>query len=163
MGGSAFGSGPTAPLTPRMSPETYRWMRDQCHVTLRELFVYVATPIEGPAKKDHGDIDILVAGERHRFFPRTPENTAPTPTKDLMAAIKEALHAEHAITAPGSRSANLAIPWPAHIEEVHTQHSNSSSEQGSTETDENQTATRKLCVQVDVRICEDIDQLCWVR
>ncbi|KAK0628130.1 hypothetical protein B0T17DRAFT_588340 [Bombardia bombarda] len=68
------------------APRVYHHVRDACHAALRNLFVYVATPIEGPGKKDHGDLDILVA---------------------------TAIHAEHAIIV--GQSANYAIPWPSSL------------------------------------------------
>lgn len=54
MGGNAFDL-----YTPRMRPEAYRTIRDRCQKKLRELFVVVATPIEGPAKADHGDSELI--------------------------------------------------------------------------------------------------------
>lgn len=55
MGGLAFASGPDPVFTPRMSPNVYRAVRDRCQERLREVFVIVATPIEGPAKTSFGD------------------------------------------------------------------------------------------------------------
>ena len=65
MGGNVF----TSLLTPRMSPIVYDQVRRRCSARLRELFTIVVTPIPGPAKKDYGDIDFLVAWEKSVTFP----------------------------------------------------------------------------------------------
>jgi len=94
-----------------MPHHVYRQVRDMCHSALREVFVYVATPIEGPAKKDHGDVDILVCLERRLVFPSTPDDQTPMKPRDLMTIIQDKLGAgKHAIIDPTSTSANFAIP-----------------------------------------------------
>lgn len=145
MGGLAFGTGPNAPYTPRMSPPLYRHLKDRCHAVLRELFVHVASPIEGPVKKDHGDIDVLVSLERRVAFPANPEDAHPRKTPELLALIKESLGATHAIVT--GTSANLAIPWPSEISD-------------GLESDEVE-KDKPRHYQVDVRICDHLDQLCW--
>lgn len=59
MGGLAFASGPDPIVTPRMKPHVYRAVRDQCQEKLRDLFVVVAAPIEGPAKSSFGDSKLV--------------------------------------------------------------------------------------------------------
>lgn len=151
MGGSAFSSLPNPPYTPRMPSAVYQHVKSTCHSALRELFVYVATPIEGPAKKDHGDIDILVALERRLIFPQNPVNdTGSTPPHELVAAIKRLLNAEYAIVPPAGTSANLAIRWPSELDHL------------AVATEDESAGSKLKYVQVDVRICRDVDQLCWV-
>lgn len=144
MGGSAFSFLKNPPFTPRMPPAVYRQVKQSCHAALRELFVYVATPIEGPGKQDHGDIDILVAQEKRCFFPKTASDTIPKSPAELLNEIKLLFAAEYCkITGP---AANLAIRWP-------------SSPSEDAEAEEGQ---KEKFIQVDVRICKDIDQVCWV-
>ncbi|GAB1311193.1 Polymerase nucleotidyl transferase domain-containing protein [Madurella fahalii] len=151
MGGSAFSSLPEAPYTPRMPPPVYQHAKSACHAALRELFVCVATPIEGPAKKDHGDIDILVALERRVIFPQSPvHDRAPTSPHELVADIKHLLKAEYAIVPPAGTSANLAIRWPSELDHL------------AAATGDEGAEPKPKYIQVDVRICRDVDQLCWI-
>ncbi len=144
MGGSAFSSAPNPPYTPRMPPMVYRRVLSHCQVALRELFVCVATPIEGPGKIDYGDIDILVALEKRVVFPATEHDSTPRTPPELLAVVQRTLSAKHAIV-HGS-SANLAIPWPSDMDE----HVMTSGE------------SREKYIQVDINICPDMEQLCWV-
>ena len=150
-----------------MPQAVYAQVRANCHAALRELFVYVATPIEGPAKLDYGDLDVLVAGERRSIFPSKPDDaTTPRTPRELMAAIKAALGAQYAIIDRTNTTANFAIPWPADL------HSNQrasgyvllNSQQPliSAKSEADHPDLRGWYVQVDVRICKDSDCLCWV-
>ncbi|KAL2178626.1 uncharacterized protein P884DRAFT_276528 [Thermothelomyces heterothallicus CBS 202.75] len=135
MGGSAFSSLPDPPYTPRMPPAVYRRALSACNALLSEIFVCVASPIEGPGKKDHGDIDILVALEKRTVFPRTRDDSIPRSPHELMAIIQHQLGAKHAIVHPAGTSAHLTIQWPSDMDQHY--------------------------VQVDVHICPDIDDFCW--
>ncbi|KAL2137049.1 hypothetical protein VTI74DRAFT_9655 [Chaetomium olivicolor] len=158
MGGSAFSSLPEPPFTPRMPTEVYRHVLSACHAALREIFVYVATPIEGPGKKDHGDIDILVALEKRVAFPKTAGDAISRTPHELMAGIKRLLRAEYAIVHPTGSSANLAIPWPANIDHrFSTTNEVAGLDQPAGESGE----PKAKFIQVDVRICPDVDQVCW--
>jgi len=155
MGGGAFGSGADAPFTPRMPPDVYRKVRDDCHAALRKVFTYVATPIEGPGKKDHGDIDVLVAGERRLSFPAEAQDTEPRSLPDLFAAIKGVLRVNHSNTV--GNAGNFAIPWPAESDGL------SAIPTGSADVEANGEETnRPRHIQVDVQICRDFDGLTWV-
>lgn len=154
MGGSAFSLLPKPPYTPRMPHAIYRRVLASCSTALRELFVCVASPIEGPGKKDHGDIDLLVALERRVVFPTSQDNSISRTPHELMAVVQHMLRAKYAIVHPTGSSANLAIPWPSDadvdsvpLDEAATGHGKS---------------TEKY-IQVDIRISPDVDQLCWVR
>ncbi|KAK4192629.1 hypothetical protein QBC35DRAFT_373007 [Podospora australis] len=142
MGGLAFSHFPDPPYTPRMPTRVYERVKTSCHHALRELFVHVATPIEGPGKADHGDVDILVALERRSA------DAAPSSTKDLIEKIKTALGAEHSIAV--HNMANLAIPWPSSL---------ATNGHGALKDDEQHQQPRHI--QVDVRICKDKADLDW--
>ncbi|KAK0633341.1 hypothetical protein B0T14DRAFT_491527 [Immersiella caudata] len=146
MGGSAFGNGPGAPYTPRMPTAIYHHVRSSVHSALREIFICVATPIEGPAKKDHGDLDVLVCQERRMLFPDASDHMgAPRTNHELMLIVKGRLGAEKAIV--NGPTANLLICWPEGFENGMNGH------EGEDEKEKH--------VQVDVRICKDFDQLSW--
>ncbi|KAK4155361.1 hypothetical protein C8A00DRAFT_31786 [Chaetomidium leptoderma] len=150
MGGSAFSSLPDPPYTPRMPPEVYQRVSSACNAALRELFVCVATPIEAPGKKDHGDIDILATLERRVVFPKRRSDSVPRTPHQLMTVVKSVLGAKYAIVHPTGSSANLAIPWPSDIDE-HV-NPNEAADHGE---------SKDKYIQVDIRICPDVDQLCW--
>ncbi|KAK4105962.1 hypothetical protein N658DRAFT_490568 [Parathielavia hyrcaniae] len=160
MGGSAFSSLPDPPYTPRMPPAVYQHVISACHSALRELFVCVATPIEGPEKKDHGDIDILVALERRVVFPDAMEHSVPGSPHELMGAVQRVLHAKYAIVHPTGSSANLAIPWPSNMNSDFTM----SEEAYMMEDDaaSKHEEPRDKYIQVDVDICPGVDQLGWI-
>ncbi|KAK1724085.1 hypothetical protein CaCOL14_013229 [Colletotrichum acutatum] len=80
MGGSAFASGDNPLDTPRMPATVYERAKAGCFAALRELYLCVASPIEGPEKQDYGDIDILVAWERAPFVGKCGGKTAPMST-----------------------------------------------------------------------------------
>ncbi|KAK4177655.1 hypothetical protein QBC36DRAFT_370992 [Triangularia setosa] len=133
MGGSAFSDLENPPNTPRMPTDVYKQVKASCHAALGKLFVNVATPVEGPAKADHGDIDILVVNERRLTLQDTEEDTVPSPLPTLHAKIREALGAEYYKAV--HNTTNLAIPWPGSNGQKH--------------------------IQVDVRICKNFEELNW--
>jgi hypothetical protein len=120
-----------------MPPEVYYAVRDQCQEALRGLFKTVTTPIEGPAKTDHGDVDVLVAEER---------NADTADWHGLLDAIKTALGAEHAIYRPAGTSSHFVVPWPTDISDIPT----------------SSPVDRQRYIQVDVRICTTTTYLRWV-
>jgi hypothetical protein len=159
MGGSAFSSLPDPPYTPRMPHEIYRRVLSSCSAALRELFVCVAAPIEGPGKKDHGDIDLLVALERRVVFPTSQNDSVPRTPHELMAVVQHILCAKYAIVHPTGSSANLAIPWPSNA----NQHAMALHEApGTEEAATGHGESKEKYIQVDIRICPSVDQLCWV-
>lgn len=157
MGGNAFAS--RGLQTPRMSPAVYNWARDECHRKLRQMYLCVATPIEGPGKEDFGDVDLFVALEKRAFFPQNElDQTLPHPRfgQDVLADIGKQLGAEHVVYLPHSRSANLAIPWPEHML---AQTLTTDRESGETEMIEGGPAP--VYIQVDVEIKSSVDELLW--
>lgn len=159
MGGSAFSSLPNPPHVPRMPPAVYRYVVAACSAALRELFVYVATPIESPGKTDHGDVDVLVALERRVVFPRAGVDSKPKTPGQLMEEIKQRLRTTHALVHWTGTSANLAIQWPSDL-------GNCTMAPGSVaEVDGPRGETADLgpkYIQLDIRICSSADQLFWV-
>ncbi|KAK3394620.1 hypothetical protein B0H63DRAFT_52418 [Podospora didyma] len=143
MGGLAFAK--LGIPTPRLAPAVYQTLRAACLENLREHFVYVASPIEGAGKEDHGDIDVLVAVEKRVAFPAFSDNGIPTPPRDLFKLIKQALNAKHVIES--GTSANLAIPQLSSLAD---------------DIQESSGIVKERFTQVDVRICRDFDDLSWM-
>ncbi|KLU83605.1 hypothetical protein MAPG_02658 [Magnaporthiopsis poae ATCC 64411] len=149
--------------TPRMPPVVYRHMVHTSQAALRKLFRVVCTPVDGPAKPDFGDVDILVADPL--AHPLSAGEVAagdgeanPTSAKGegipaVWDRIINALGAEHKIVKPHDNSAHLALPWPSHVDG-----SDGGSDGGS---DEGRQEHAKF-VQADVRICESEKVLRWV-
>jgi len=141
-----------------MPNAVYNRVRDELHRKLRELFLFVASPISGPAKEDHGDIDILVAGEKSAMFSSLVDDGKLSVSGPPMASIKDILGAEYFKYLPGP-SANLAIPWPSDADWDDDGDSQMTEVNPNALGDESEP---KKYIQVDVRICRDIDHLCWV-
>lgn len=152
MGGSAFTSEPYLLNTPRMQPTVYHRVKSACHARLRELYLCVASPIEGPAKEDHGDIDIVVALERQAFFPSDsgPQLSHPRTGYEPLKTIAAALGAEHVIyLEPHLVSANMAIPWSEDINDI-----------DNTDTGTDQPQQRRH-IQVDIHIAQSFAEFQW--
>ncbi|KAH6648239.1 hypothetical protein BKA67DRAFT_538292 [Truncatella angustata] len=149
MGGLAFTKGPTPLHTPRMPRVIYEHVRDNCHTLLRELFVVVTTPIEGPGKSDFGDIDIFVTMGKHEYFgdsftPRMPGfQQGGTPFE----AIQALLGAERKIQERDS-VAMFAIPWPKILPYGIADVADAEGDQ-------------PRFIQVDVHICPSLQNLEW--
>ncbi|KAK1769488.1 hypothetical protein QBC33DRAFT_530908, partial [Phialemonium atrogriseum] len=170
MGGSAFSSGENPLFTPRMAPTVYREVRDRCQAILREIFLCVASPIEGPAKEDYGDVDILVSLQKHLIFPTTPADRVECEGRDILAVVQKMLGAEHMIIERGGNAANLAIPWPADLITT-TDNPEATRTNATLNTDQDQEQqesqvqadqqNKKRHIQVDVQICASPSQLQW--
>ncbi|KAK1781370.1 hypothetical protein QBC45DRAFT_405997 [Copromyces sp. CBS 386.78] len=144
MGGSIFSSGDDPLHTPRMPPHIYHQVKAACHAALRTMFLCVASPIEGPEKKDYGDLDILVAMETRLVFPTSAQHDVPRGVEELAADIKAALNAERFIVNPYTNSMHLAIPWPKEDSQI----------------GEEKDSTQRY-FQVDISICKSMDQMFW--
>ncbi|KAI0850561.1 hypothetical protein F5Y00DRAFT_232665 [Daldinia vernicosa] len=145
MGGSAFSSGSNPLSTPRMPPGVYRHVLSTCHAKLRELFFVVASPIEGPAKEDHGDIDLLVALEKHATFPssRACGTSLSPPTYDPLDAAASLLGAERSIREQ-PKAITLAIPWPNDLAQEGT------------------SCDGPRYIQIDLHLCNSVEHLQWM-
>lgn len=62
MGGKAFANEEPPLPTPRMPELVYKEISQELILILRGWYSHVASPIDAPEKRDHGDIDILVSG-----------------------------------------------------------------------------------------------------
>ncbi|KAH6610075.1 hypothetical protein Trco_000095 [Trichoderma cornu-damae] len=134
MGGSAFASGADPLFTPRMPRAVYEATKASCENIIRNFYSHVDSPLEGPSKKDFGDIDFLVA---------SPKPEAPTGSLAIRT-IALALGAERTIITTGREAAgNLAIPWPVDGED-------------------DEGGLNKKYIQIDVRICETEHRLRWM-
>lgn len=154
MGGSAFSTGLKPLLTPRMPPAVYLAQRARCQALLRTLYHHVDTPIDGPAKKDFGDIDILVFGRRDDAGPE-PEATAHTrKATEVMREVATLLGAERSIVVEsGGASSNMAIPWPK-VDATDTE-----ADPAAKDVDEN---GRQKYIQVDVRVSPSLESHRWM-
>lgn len=149
MGGFAFASGPNALATPRMPPAIYEGSKRRCHALLRELYTCVASPIQGPAKQDFGDIDIFLA------WPKRPDLGG----QAALDAIANALGAARRIVEGASMTKQqLAIPWPR--EPVTGAPLLSHGAMDGTAPQGTDAPARYI--QVDIRICDSLDQLQWM-
>ncbi|TFB05086.1 hypothetical protein CCMA1212_003153 [Trichoderma ghanense] len=158
MGGSAFAQGQNPLSTPRMPKEVYDATKSRCKEILLGLYSCVESPVEGPAKKDHGDIDFLVA---------SPKSDA---AKGSLAipTIAQALGAERKIVAGGTEpAASLAIPWPEDDRDEDGKDKNDKAEDGKDKNDkaedkDGKEEHAKKYIQVDVRVCESEEKLRWM-
>ncbi|KOS21792.1 hypothetical protein ESCO_002013 [Escovopsis weberi] len=167
MGGSAFASGDDPLYTPRMPADVYETVRDRCLATLLHLYHCAASPIDGPGKADHGDIDILLA------LPKTA--STPSSNDDEIGRIAKALGAERVISLRGNGcAANLAIPWPheldlyrSHNEKCPPQASDppcccdQSPEPSARHASGQAAGHAARHIQVDVRVCASLEQWHW--
>ncbi|KAG5930961.1 hypothetical protein E4U53_002033 [Claviceps sorghi] len=140
MGGSAFASsGKPQPLfTPRMPKAVYEHVKTKCHSILREHYICVASPIDGPAKADFGDVDILVA------WPKV--DSSHIHGQNQIQAIAKLLGAVDVIAKGPDCASNLAIPWPEELDAG-----------GNDDAQPPQTKH----IQVDVRVCQTLQILEW--
>lgn len=141
MGGAAFASGEHPLCTPRMPPDVYNPVRRRCMAALRGVFWCVASPIDGPGKQDHGDVDVLVAWPRQGAAPGAD---------GIVGAVADALGAARTVAKGGSTS-HFAIPWPAAAS--HGQPSPSAGPPW---------PRPDRYIQVDVRICASVAELQWM-
>lgn len=188
MGGSAFSSGPDALLTPRMPRDVYQQVLEECKTILRDLFIAVASPIEGPGKRDFGDIDILVALEKETAScGKEEEEEKPggeqEDTTDRIVRALGAVRKRRSKAAGGDVLLNLAIPWPGEpwletdISPDKDEGTAASTETGDKRDMDDATAIYSAqskaqqkpkperghpFIQVDVRICPDTDRLQWM-
>jgi len=99
MGGSAFSAILTSAAFPRLPPPVYRALKARLLPRISQFYISVGVPLEAPDKKDHGDLDLLVA------IPKPPH-------KSLVPheIIKQAIGATHLVPMDGNRTSNYAVP-----------------------------------------------------
>ncbi|KAI0020530.1 hypothetical protein F4780DRAFT_791633 [Xylariomycetidae sp. FL0641] len=149
MGGLAFSSGDDPLNTPRMKPELYQLIRDQAQAKLRELFWLVATPIEGPGKKNYGDIDIFLAWPKVESVPGITADPPESDPKAWLAAAVQRLGAARVKEQQQATHVTLAIELPQDLAHL------LSSEQDGTD-------RQKFFVQIDLQFCPDQHNFEWM-
>ncbi|CAF9928104.1 MAG: hypothetical protein GOMPHAMPRED_004588 [Gomphillus americanus] len=110
MGGKAFGHHNPPLATPRMSSDLYYSLRDQYVGLLSQLFQYVASPMPGPGKTSHGDIDILVTAFHNESTTKVASfgsETLHNPAKEAIVDLLNPVGILHE-----SETLNLALPHP---------------------------------------------------
>ncbi|CAG8982786.1 hypothetical protein HYALB_00001067 [Hymenoscyphus albidus] len=157
MGGSAFLTHNPPLPTPRMPLEIYQKILSQTLTLLQEHYSQCASPIEGPGKKDFGDVDILVASPKspeYDVFPSSSRDTKRTeiqsPMREVAQNLSILLGAEAFIVEKGNPTINFAIPWPESVTLPNT-NVNSDQAQQNVEEEEHQTPTQeKKYIQIDI-------------
>ena len=116
-----------------MQPETYIAMRTHAIIILRGYFEHVDVPCAVPGKKDHGDVDCLVAGfkgdKKHERY---------------VTILREAFDTHYAYSVGEDERCCMffAVPSP---------------EEGSSEGD------KRAYVQIDVQVCRNAKMFDWER
>ncbi|KAH7235221.1 hypothetical protein B0J15DRAFT_454205 [Fusarium solani] len=144
MGGKAFANHNPPLQTPRMPGSVYHEVKRRVEHRLSKAFSVVRFPIEGPAKKDFGDVDVFVTGPR--FQSQGDEYTK----REYLDHISAVLGATAVIEDAGVQepSAHFAIPWPRDLEHL----SDSPNPQ-------EPTYARRLHIQVDVQVFDSSSRL----
>ncbi|CAK7240445.1 MAG: hypothetical protein STHCBS139747_001886 [Sporothrix thermara] len=154
MGGSAFASGADALYTPRMSPAVYTAVRDRCQAVLFGLFAAVATPIEGPGKKDFGDVDIIMA------LPLESKYRANSSGDGVALLIREAvvrLGAVRSHVVAHEGKASIAVPWPVDLVSLGSSAGDDKDDKG----DDSDAAVRVAHIQIDLTIAPALKVFHW--
>ncbi|ETS77251.1 hypothetical protein PFICI_11125 [Pestalotiopsis fici W106-1] len=139
MGGTAFSHiDPLNLFTPRMPPNVYHRVRDDCHAALRQRFLAVATPIQAPGKKNFGDVDIFVAWDT--------EQSSKVDFDKFVDSIRDLLGATYSrYEGLVNCDAQFAVAWPDDPYGL-----------AYSDSEENP----RFC-QIDVHICNSIEAFHW--
>jgi hypothetical protein len=143
MGGSAFNR--LLPSSfPRIPPAVYTALKARFLPILETAYTHVQVPSEAPEKRDHGDVDFIVAEPTHPFPPglEVPHEH-----------IRHLLGASEVIPMPGNRTSNYAVPIPTQ----------SWAAFGCAEEEERarDQVDGDIYYQMDVHVCESIEE--WKR
>ncbi|KIW43272.1 uncharacterized protein PV06_04391 [Exophiala oligosperma] len=149
--------------TPRMPPEVYHHVSSHVLRLLEPHFKFVGIPPEAPAKKSHGDIDVLVA---------EPLNISRPIIRRDLSDILEA----HRSKSMGSWSMfHFALPWPEQFDNIASGDEGKDREKELCKANDNPTPhpepkasyapslpdpEKRFC-QVDIRICHDEQSFKW--
>ena len=126
MGGKAFANHDPPVKVPRLPPDLYRSIRDECIALLRSVYKRVVSPTAAPGKPSHGDIDILVASplaDTNEPVIASMEKlsvSGPRPLS-LPKHVRMAIHllsARHVIYQAANPTTTFAIPHPTMPEAV---------------------------------------------
>ncbi|OAA54663.1 hypothetical protein ISF_08264 [Cordyceps fumosorosea ARSEF 2679] len=161
MGGSAFSCGRAPLRTPRMLPSIYHAQKQRCQALLRKLYVHVDSPIDGPGKKDFGDIDILVF-QRRPEAPPPPQPLSDTePGYELIHELATLLGSKRTQFAEKS-SSNLAIPWPTDADDQVTPDAADDASAAAPSSPGSSPDKEQKYIQVDVRISPSLEEHNWM-
>lgn len=138
MGGLAFNKGTDALRTPRMPRCVYLHVKKECTRILQTLYDTVESPIDGPDKDDYGDVDLLVQGPK----------TATLGFRESMDKIGTALGAFKSMVEKPDVASHFALPWPSQFTNEIPR-------------DEEDDSQKDSHIQVDVKICNDLQALKW--
>ncbi|ETN38527.1 uncharacterized protein HMPREF1541_06562 [Cyphellophora europaea CBS 101466] len=147
MGGNAFRD----LETPRMPLHVYLAVRERLQNLLKQHFTYVATPLEAPGKKDHGDIDILLCGPITKFRPATDDSTNIEALNYKTEDIAAIIGAEHSRRIGTLDQWNFAIIWPEEVSD----HPATPDQLGNTD------ASIRY-IQVDIHILPTLQSFNWM-
>ncbi|CAM1507460.1 Fc.00g071010.m01.CDS01 [Cosmosporella sp. VM-42] len=189
MGGSAFSAGGNPLFTPRMPRSVYKAIKNRCCASLRNIYFCVACPIDGPGKEDFGDVDILLAWPKG--VTNDKEKTLNAITSALQAtrmiADKGTVSAHFALPWPeeilvdakdddantykaAQRDPTQEVRKPlSQTKEFQTtelgemaQISHPSHQPTQPQTVHEPSQVQEKYIQVDVRVCDSLDQLQWM-
>ncbi|KAJ2922244.1 hypothetical protein H1R20_g14856, partial [Candolleomyces eurysporus] len=104
MGGSAFHALLGKQAFPRVPPGLYSTLKARLLPKVRELYSFVAIPVEAPEKMDYGDLDFVVAG------PKPCTETGVERAAIPHGMVQTALGAKHVIPMDGNRTSHYAVP-----------------------------------------------------
>lgn len=132
MGGRAFSNDFPPGSFPRLPPRLYQDLKDRLTPLLQTIYTLVEVPPEAPGKKDHGDIDFVVAQPI-----RESEDT-------LTALVAQVLGAVKSVEMDGNRTSNYALELSQ--EDCELLASNGL------------LPIQKLYLQVDIHVCLDAEE-----
>ncbi|KAI6044804.1 hypothetical protein EDC04DRAFT_2639863 [Pisolithus marmoratus] len=135
MGGKAFSADLPSGSFPRLPSRLYEDLKGRLTPLLQTIYTLVEVPPEAPGKKDHGDIDFVVAQPIHD-------------NEHVMAAlIGQVLGAVKSVEMDGNRTSNYALE----LSQEDCALLVSDDSQGSL-------PIQKIYLQVDVRVCLDAEE-----
>ncbi|KAI6122495.1 hypothetical protein EDD16DRAFT_765749 [Pisolithus croceorrhizus] len=135
MGGKAFSNDLPSGSFPRLPSRLYQDLKDRLTPLLRTIYTLVEVPPETPGKKDHGDIDFVVAQPIR-------ENG-----DDMATKVGQVLGAVKSVEMDGNRTSNYALEL--NQEDCMLLASNGL---------QSPLPIQKIYLQVDVRVCLDAEE-----
>ncbi|TFK74885.1 hypothetical protein BDN72DRAFT_886254 [Pluteus cervinus] len=153
MGGSAFNAVMNANACPRIPPPIYHALKSRFTSIVAGLYIHATTPKEAPEKKDHGDLDLIVAIPRREHASQEYNKQKEETWNVLHETVRNALGAMHMVPCPGNRTSNFAIPVKHGEWDVLGY--------GEYEKKCRKEAEGDIFYQVDIHVCADEDE--WKR
>lgn len=140
MGGKAFSNDLPSGSFPRLPSRLYEDLKDRLIPLLRTIYTLVEVPPEAPGKRDHGDIDFVVAEPIH------------VNDNDIAAKVGQVLGAVKSVEMDGNRTSNYALE----LNQEDCMLLASDGLQGPA-------PIQRIYLQVDVRVCLDAEEWELVR